>query len=145
MAKASASRTAQKVAEGYEYCFSRRFGDSKAIYHDRDRDSCQTSSERLTVWATGLGQVRRAVDVCGHRDRVREDFFYLVHGWDARSTLEATLPIVNVRRQDSEPRRWRYRIQSQYQRAREQVDEKLQEASQMRVKLQNEGVVDHKI
>ena len=58
------------------------------------------------------------------QDRVRkEESFYLVPGWDARSTLEASLPIVSVQRQNSEPRRWRYRIQSQYQRTREQVNE----------------------
>ena len=36
MAKASASRTAQTVAEGYEECVFRRFGASKAIRHDRE-------------------------------------------------------------------------------------------------------------
>ncbi|OWZ10236.1 LOW QUALITY PROTEIN: reverse transcriptase [Phytophthora megakarya] len=54
------------------------------------------------------------------QDRVRGDTsFYLVHGWDARSTLEATLPIGSTRRKDSDARRWRYRLQSQYRRARE--------------------------
>lgn len=36
MAKASASRTAQMVAEGYEECVFRRFGASEAIRHDRE-------------------------------------------------------------------------------------------------------------
>ena len=52
---------------------------------------------------------------------------------------------MNIQSQESEPRRWRYRIQSQYQLAREQVDEKLREASLVRVQIQNKEVVDHKI
>ena len=36
MAKASASRTAQTVAEGYEECVFRRFGASEVIRHDRE-------------------------------------------------------------------------------------------------------------
>lgn len=36
MAKASASRTAQTVAEGYEECVCLRFGASEAIRHDRE-------------------------------------------------------------------------------------------------------------
>ena len=35
MDKASASRTAQEVADGYEECGFRRLGDSEAIRHDR--------------------------------------------------------------------------------------------------------------
>ena len=80
------------------------------------------------------------------QDRVREETpFYLVHGWDARNTLETMLPVVNTRRRDSGPRRWRYRIQSHYQRARNQVNENLRAASQARVQAQNEEVVGHEI
>ena len=51
-------------------------------------------------------------------DRVRGDTpFYLIHGWDPRSTLEATLPLVCTKIRDRDPRRWRYHIQRQYQRA----------------------------
>ena len=48
---------------------------------------------------TELGRVRKAVDFC---DQYRIgpgteiNAFYLVHSWDARSILEATLLIVNV-------------------------------------------------
>ena len=35
------------------------------------------------------------------RDRVREDTpFYLIHGWDPRSTLEATLPLGSTKRRN---------------------------------------------
>ncbi|POM65886.1 Hypothetical protein PHPALM_18333 [Phytophthora palmivora] len=43
-------------------------------------------------------------------------------------------------RQDREPRRWRYRIQMQYQLAREQVNEQLREAIQGRADRHNEPV-----
>ena len=79
-------------------------------------------------------------------DRVRKETpFYLVHGWDAKSTLEATLPVVNTRHRGAGARRWRYRLQPHYQRAREQVNEYLRSASQARVLTHNEQVVGHKI
>ncbi|GMF44013.1 unnamed protein product [Phytophthora fragariaefolia] len=63
------------------------------------------------------------------RDRVRSDTpFYLAHGWDPQTTLEAPLPLVSTRRRDRDPRRWRYHVQAHYQRAREQVRERLREA-----------------
>lgn len=53
-------------------------------------------------------------------DRIRgETPFYLIHGWDARFTLEAIPSLGSTRREDSEPRRWRYNIQRQYRQARE--------------------------
>ncbi|KAE8898022.1 hypothetical protein PF005_g22395 [Phytophthora fragariae] len=36
IAKASASRTAQTIAESYEECVFRRFGTSEVIRHDRE-------------------------------------------------------------------------------------------------------------
>ena len=60
------------------------------------------------------------------KDRMRGDTpFYLIHAWDARSTLEATLPLGSTKRRDREPRRWRYHIQRQYQRARKVVNDRL--------------------
>ncbi|POM62667.1 reverse transcriptase [Phytophthora palmivora] len=80
------------------------------------------------------------------QDRVRGDTpFYLLHGWDPRSTLEAMIPLGSTRRQDREPRRWRYRIQKQYQQAREQVNTKLREAIQERADRHNETVRPHEI
>ncbi|OWY91604.1 LOW QUALITY PROTEIN: reverse transcriptase, partial [Phytophthora megakarya] len=55
-------------------------------------------------------------------DRVRgETSFFLVHGWDPRSTLEAVVSVGSTRRRDCDARRWRYHIQGQYRRAREAV------------------------
>uniref|UniRef100_A0AAV1U163 Integrase catalytic domain-containing protein n=1 Tax=Peronospora matthiolae TaxID=2874970 RepID=A0AAV1U163_9STRA len=45
------------------------------------------------------------------QDRIRGDTpFYLIHGWDPRSTLEATLPVGNTGTRDRDPKRWRYKI-----------------------------------
>ncbi|POM73861.1 Reverse transcriptase [Phytophthora palmivora] len=42
------------------------------------------------------------------QDTTRGDTsFYLVHGWDPRSTLEAVMPIGSTRKQDVVPQRWR--------------------------------------
>ncbi|POM61869.1 reverse transcriptase [Phytophthora palmivora] len=80
------------------------------------------------------------------QDRVRGDTpFYLLHGCDPRSTLEAMVPLGSTRRRDREPRRWRYRIQKQYQQAREQVNERLRDAIQERADRHNETVLPHKI
>ncbi|KAE9273566.1 hypothetical protein PR003_g29872, partial [Phytophthora rubi] len=73
----------------------------------RDRDEY---AERLT-FAINTAQ-----------DRIRgETPFYLVHGWDARSTLEATLPVGSTARRDQEPRRWREAISDRAPRHNEEV------------------------
>ncbi|POM71787.1 LOW QUALITY PROTEIN: Reverse transcriptase, partial [Phytophthora palmivora] len=80
------------------------------------------------------------------QDRVRGDTpFYLLHGWDPRSTLEAMIPLGSTRRRDREPRRWRYCIHKQYQQVREQVNTKLREANQERADRHNETVRPHEI
>lgn len=49
------------------------------------------------------------------QDCVRDDTpFYLIHGWNPRSTLEATLPLRSTKVRDRDPRRWRYHIQRHY-------------------------------
>ncbi|POM71892.1 LOW QUALITY PROTEIN: Reverse transcriptase [Phytophthora palmivora] len=51
------------------------------------------------------------------QDSIRGDIpFYLLRDWDPRSTLEELIPLGSTRRRDREPR---YRIQRQYQQARE--------------------------
>ncbi|ETL99887.1 hypothetical protein L917_03354, partial [Phytophthora nicotianae] len=80
------------------------------------------------------------------QDRVRGDMsFYLVHGWDPRSTLEAAIPLGSARRRDREPGRWRYHIQRHYQQAREPVNERLREAIQEKADRHNEATRPHKI
>ena len=73
------------------------------------------------------------------QDRVRgETPFYLIHGWDPRSTLEATLPLGSVKPRDRDPRRWRYNIQRQYQQARAIVNDRLKTAIPKRADRHNE-------
>ncbi|POM68675.1 Reverse transcriptase [Phytophthora palmivora] len=172
IAKASASRTAQTVAENYEECVFRRFGASEAIRHDREpgfmsdffrsfnkivgqrqratmayRPQANGTTERM------VGTLTRAVKIScltfalnTAQDRVRRDTpFFLLHDWDPRSTWEAMIPLGSTRRRDREPRRWRYRIQKQYQQAREQVNERLRDAIQERAYRHNETVLPHKI
>ncbi|POM72381.1 Reverse transcriptase [Phytophthora palmivora] len=80
------------------------------------------------------------------QDTTRGDTsFYLVHGWDPRSTLEAVIPIGSTRKQDVVPRRWRYQIQKQYLLAREAVNQKLREAIRSRAEQHNEHVRPHGI
>ena len=80
------------------------------------------------------------------QDRVRGDTtFFLIPGWDPRSTLEATLPLSSTKRRDHEPRRWRYHIQRQYQRAREVVNDRLRIAIQDQADRHNTEEESHEI
>uniref|UniRef100_A0AAV1VET2 Reverse transcriptase n=1 Tax=Peronospora matthiolae TaxID=2874970 RepID=A0AAV1VET2_9STRA len=80
------------------------------------------------------------------QDRIRGDTpFYLIHGWDPRSTLEATLPVGNTGTRDRDPKRWRYKIQRQYLRARSAVNDRLQAAIQERADRHNEDLEPHEI
>ncbi|POM75656.1 LOW QUALITY PROTEIN: Reverse transcriptase [Phytophthora palmivora] len=104
----------------------------KMYVEDIDERDWDKYAERLT-FALNTAQ-----------DRVRGDTpFFLLHGWDPRSTLEAMIPLGSTRRRDLNP--WRYRIQKQYQQAREQVNEKLRYAIQERADRHNETVSPHKI
>ncbi|POM75561.1 LOW QUALITY PROTEIN: Reverse transcriptase [Phytophthora palmivora] len=79
-------------------------------------------------------------------DRIRgETPFYMVHGWDPRSTLEAVIPVGSTRRHDRDPRRWRYRIQRYYQQVREQVNQRLREAISDRADLHNQEIRPHQL
>jgi ribonuclease HI/transposase InsO family protein len=138
IAKASASRTAQTVAENYEECVFRRFGASETIRHDREpgfmsdffhafsrivgqkqkatmayRPQANGTAERMVQMLTRAVKMyvadvnqqdwdeyaeRLTFALNTARDRVRDDTpFYLIHGWDPRSTLEAALPVGSTR------------------------------------------------
>ncbi|KAE9077320.1 hypothetical protein PF007_g24286 [Phytophthora fragariae] len=152
IAKASASRTAQTIAESCEECVFRRFGASETILHDREpgfmsdffkafnrilgqrqrapmayRPQANGTTERMVQTMTRALKMyvadedQRDWDEYAERltfavntahDRIRGDtLFFLVHGWDPRTALEATIPLGSTRRRDRDPRRWRYRIQ----------------------------------
>ncbi|KAE8914767.1 hypothetical protein PF005_g10651 [Phytophthora fragariae] len=101
---------------------------------DEDQRDWDEYAERLTF----------AVNTA--HDLIRGDTpFFLVHGWDPRTTLEATMPLGSTRRRDRDPRRWRYRIQKYYQQARAEVNERLKAAIAERPERHNEGVEPHAI
>ena len=105
----------------------------------------QTVTRSLKMYVTDVDQrdwdeyaERITFAINTAQDRVRGDTpFYLIHGWDPRSTLEATLPLGSTKLQDQDPRRWRYNIQRQYQRARAVVNERLKTAIQDRADHNN--------
>ncbi|KAE9184871.1 hypothetical protein PF002_g26313 [Phytophthora fragariae] len=79
-------------------------------------------------------------------DRTRNETpFFLVHGWDPRSTLEATLALGNTSTRDAEARRWRLRIQRHYKVARAQALELVREAVEERARRQTERATQHEI
>ena len=80
------------------------------------------------------------------QDRIRGDTpFYLIHGWSPRSTLEATLSARNTGTQDRDPKRWKYKIQTQYQRARSAVNDDLRAAFQERADRHNDDMEPHEV
>ncbi|GMF51361.1 unnamed protein product [Phytophthora fragariaefolia] len=186
VAKASASRTAQTIAENYEECVFRRFGASEVIRHDREpgfmadffrsintivgqkqratiayRPQANGTAERMVqsltrsvnMYVSDINQQdwdeyaeRLTFALNTAQDRVRGDTpFYLMHGWDPRTTLEAMIPLGSTRRRDREPRRWRYHVQRHYQQAREAVNKRLRDAIQRRADRHNESIHPYEI
>ncbi|OWZ09500.1 LOW QUALITY PROTEIN: reverse transcriptase [Phytophthora megakarya] len=186
IAKASASRSAQTIAETYEECVFRRFGASEVIRHDREPGfmsdffksfnkilgqrqrttmayrtqangsagaECmvQTVTRALKMYVQDLDQrdwdehaERLTFAINTARDRIQgETPFYMIHGWDPRSTLKAMIPVGSTRRHDRDLRRWRYRMQKYYRQAREQVNQRLREAIADRADTHNDLVHPH--
>ncbi|OWY96716.1 LOW QUALITY PROTEIN: reverse transcriptase [Phytophthora megakarya] len=99
---------------------------------DLDQQDWDEYAERLTF----------AINTA--RDRIRGVTpFYMIHGWDPKSTLEAVIPMGYTRRHDRDP--WRYRIQRHYQQAREQVNQRLREAISDRADQHNDIVRPHQV
>ncbi|GMF42402.1 unnamed protein product [Phytophthora fragariaefolia] len=113
----------------------------------------QTATRALKMYIRDLDQrdwddyaERLSFAINTAQDRIRgETPFYVVHGWDPRSTLEATIPVGSTRRQDRDPRRWRCQIQRQYQQARAQINERLRRAIADRADSHNETAHPHQI
>ncbi|KAG2895823.1 hypothetical protein C6341_g23776 [Phytophthora cactorum] len=148
IAKDSGSRTAQTIAESYEECVFRRFGASEMIRHDREPgfidDKVYVQDRDQKDWDEYSERLTFAINTA--QDRIRGDTpFYLVHGWDPRSTLEASIPVGSTKRRDRDPRRWRYQIQRHYQQARSQVNQRLREVIADRADRHNDNVQPHQI
>jgi hypothetical protein len=79
-------------------------------------------------------------------DRVRDETpFYLIHGWDPKTTVEAALAVGSEQAQDRIPRRWRYQIQRQYSYGRKAVAALLEEAQRERAETANARASEHHI
>ena len=79
-------------------------------------------------------------------DRARQETpFYLVHGWDPKTTVEAMLPFAcrGVRLKD--PLKWRLAVQRGYSAAREQANDLLEIAMRDRAAAHNAQVTGQKI
>ncbi|GMF33271.1 unnamed protein product [Phytophthora fragariaefolia] len=113
----------------------------------------QTLTRALKMYVSDVNQQdwdkyaeRFAFALNAAQDWTRGDTpFYLAHGWDPRSTLEAALSVGSTRHRDRNPRRWRYHVQGHYQGAREQVREKLREEIRRRADRHNETLWSHAI
>ena len=85
------------------------------------------SDENHKDWDGYAEQLPYAISTA--HDWVRGDTpLFMIHGWDPRSTLEATLPLGSTASRDRDPRRWRFGIQRHYQRARAAVISRRKEA-----------------
>ncbi|OWY94841.1 LOW QUALITY PROTEIN: reverse transcriptase [Phytophthora megakarya] len=79
-------------------------------------------------------------------DRTRDETpFFLVYGWDPRSTLEATLAVGKTSYRDAEVCRWRMLIQRHYPIPRAQSLELVREAVDARAARQNAHATEHAI
>ncbi|OWZ21400.1 LOW QUALITY PROTEIN: reverse transcriptase [Phytophthora megakarya] len=106
----------------------------KMYVQDLDQRDWDEYAERLTF----------AINTA--RGRIRgETPFYMIRGWDSRSTLEAVIPVGSTRRHDRDPRMWRYQMQKHYQQAREQVNQRLREAIADRADTHNDLVRPHPV
>ncbi|OWY90795.1 reverse transcriptase, partial [Phytophthora megakarya] len=106
----------------------------KMYIADIDQRDWDQYAERLTY----------ALNTAHARTRSETPFF-LEHGWDPRSTLEATLAVGNTSHRDAEARRWRMRIQRHYQIACTQSLELVREAVDARAARQNAHATEHAI
>ncbi|OWZ16536.1 reverse transcriptase [Phytophthora megakarya] len=113
----------------------------------------QTTTRALKMYVQDLDQRdwdeyadRLTFAINTAKDRIRgETPFYMIHGWDPRSPLEAMVPEGSTRMHDRDPRRWRYRMQKCNQQAREQVDQRLREAIADRADMHNDLVRPHPV
>ena len=73
---------------------------------------------------------------------IRKDTpFYLVHGWDAQTTPQSSLPTLKTS-EEREAWRWRLQIQQDHQYSLTMAKDVIQAAQQARSDAQNERVVE---
>ncbi|OWZ18605.1 LOW QUALITY PROTEIN: reverse transcriptase [Phytophthora megakarya] len=75
-------------------------------------------------WINDEYAQRHTLEINTTRNRFRgETPFDMVHGWDARTTLEAVTSVGSTCRYLRDPRRWRYQTQKYYQQPRKQFNQ----------------------
>ncbi|KAG2797605.1 hypothetical protein PC113_g21669 [Phytophthora cactorum] len=134
IAKAMSDTSALSVAQVFEECVYRRFGAPSLIRHDRDPrfmsevfqafpEMIQSRSRAtLSYRPQANGQQERSVKSVmtsvGHTTR-KETPFYLVHGWDAQTTLRAmTSSLKRGSGRQSDALAWRRDVNRQHEIAR---------------------------
>ncbi|POM68575.1 LOW QUALITY PROTEIN: Reverse transcriptase [Phytophthora palmivora] len=141
IAKASASQTAQPVAENYEECVFRRFGASEAIRHVREPGFM---SDFFRSFNKIVGQRQRAT--MAYRPQANGTTERMV-GTLTRA-FKMYVEDIDQRDWDDYAERLTFALntaQDRYQQAREQVNERLRNAIQERADRHNEAVLPHKI
>ena len=96
--------------------------------HSRTRGAAKTRAIKLYVadkdpknWDEYGERLPFAINTA--QDCVRGDTpLNLTHGWNTRSTLEATLPLKTAETLGLDPKRWLYNLQRQNQQARATVN-----------------------
>ncbi|OWZ09804.1 LOW QUALITY PROTEIN: reverse transcriptase [Phytophthora megakarya] len=119
------------------------------------RPQANGSAERMVQTTTRAFKISaRLGRVCGatyirnqHRSGVDPWRDAVLHGprLGSETHMEAAIPMGSTRRQDRNPRRWRYRIQRHYQQAREQVNQRLREAISDRADQHNDIARPHQV
>ncbi|KAJ8575379.1 hypothetical protein ON010_g3835 [Phytophthora cinnamomi] len=138
IAKASASRTAQTIAENYEECVFRRFGASEAIRHDREPGF--------------MADVFRSFNkIVGQKQRATMAYRPQPNGTTERMVQTLTRSVkmyvsdVNQRDWDEYAERLTFALNMAQVRAREEVNGRLRHAIRSRADRHNESVRPHEI
>ncbi|OWZ18153.1 reverse transcriptase [Phytophthora megakarya] len=144
VAKDSASRSAQTISSIRSWVnpnvllwlIDLNLMDPKSDLAQRDWD------EYTDRWYEYAKRLIFAINTA--RGRIRgETPFYMIHGWDPRSTLVTVIPVGSTRRHNRDPRRWQYQMQKYYQQAREQVNQRFRKAIADRADSHNDLVSPH--
>jgi hypothetical protein len=95
--------------------------------------------ERQTDWDDYAERLAFALNTRFNRAR-GDTAFYLVHGWDPKSTVESMLPFARRTEKCSEAEKWRMKIRRAHERARCVANAMQEEAVEERANVHNEKV-----
>jgi hypothetical protein len=94
--------------------------------------------EKQTDWDDYAEKLAFALNTRFNRAR-GDTAFYLVHGWDAKTTVESMLPFAKKTEKCSDAEEWRIKVQRSHERARCVANAMQEEAVRERAELHNEG------